>query len=269
MAARAMWKGTLQCGKLRVPVKLYSAIEDRSIHFRILGRRDAQPVHQAMVNPQTGEIVPHAETRRAYVADNGDRIILETSELDALEPQPSRDIDMVAFFPAEQIDHRWYERPYYLGPDGDSAAYFAFVEALEGSALEGLARWVMRGRAYMGALRLHEGYPVLVSLRHADEVVAVENLEAPGGAALNPKELAMARQLIGMLAAELDLSQYHDAYRERVLKLIEAKAKGGRRLKLVKPSTEEKPRDDLGRALQASLKAVRKGKKAQPFPRSA
>lgn len=257
MAARAIWKAVIQCGKLQIPVKLYSAIEDRNIRFRVLSRKDSQPVRQAMVNPETGEIVPHAETRRAYVADNGDRAILETSELAALEPKPSRDIDIVAFLPTEQIDHRWYERPYYLGPDGNSAAYFAFAEAIEDSALEGLARWVMRGKAYMGALCLHQGYPVLMSLRHADEVVAVENLEAPGGAALNPKELDMARQLIGMLAAELDLSNYHDAYRDRVMKLVEAKAKGGRRLKLVK-ATAKKPSDDLARALQASLKAVRK-----------
>jgi DNA end-binding protein Ku len=257
MAARAIWKAVIQCGKFPVPVKLYSAIEDRNIRFRVLSRKDTQPVRQAMVNPETGEIVPHAETRRAYVADNGDRTILETSELDALEPEPSRDIDIVAFLPFEQIDHRWYDRPYYLGPDGNSAAYFAFAEAIEESALEGLARWVMRGKAYIGALRLHLGYPVLVALKHADEVVAVANLEAPGGAALNPKELDMARQLIGMLAAELDLSSYHDAYRDRVLKLVEAKAKGGPRLKLVKTS-KKKSSDDLGRALQASLQAVRK-----------
>jgi len=252
-----MWKAVIQCGKLRVPVKLYSAIEDRNIRFRVLNRKDTQPVRQAMVNPETGDIVPHDETRRAYVGENGDRTILETSEIAALEPEPSRDIDIVAFLPTDQIDHRWYDRPYFLGPDGNSATYFAFVEAIEASALEGLARWVMRGKAYRGALRLHQGYPVLMSLRHADEVVAVENLEAPGGAALNPKELDMARQLIGMLAAELDLTDYHDAYRERVLELVDAKAKGGRRLKLVKPSTK-KPSDDLSRALQASLKAVRK-----------
>jgi DNA end-binding protein Ku len=257
MAARAIWKAVIQCGKFQVPVKLYSAIEDRNIRFRVLSRTDTQPVRQAMVNPQTGEIVPHDETRRAYVADNGDRTILETSELAALEPEPSRDIDIIAFLSSEQIDRRWYDRPYYLGPDGNSAAYFAFAEAIEASALEGLARWVMRGKAYMGALRIHQGYPVLMSLRHAGEVVAVEKLAAPGGAALNPKELDMARQLIGMLAAELDLSSYHDAYRERVLKLVEAKAKGGRRLKLVKVSTK-KASGDLGRALQASLKAVRK-----------
>lgn len=257
MAARAMWKAVVQCGKHQVPVKLYSAIEDRNIHFRILSRKDKQPVRGAMVNPETGKIVPHDETRRAYVAENGDRAILETSELDALEPEPSRDIEIIAFLPTDQIDHRWYDRPYYLGPDGDSKAYFAFTEAIETSELQGLARWVMRGKSYMGALRLYQGYPVLMSLKHADEVVAVENLEAPGGAALNPKELEMARQLIGMLAAELDLSDFHDAYRERVLKLVEAKAKGGPSLKLAKTSPK-KPNDDVKRALQASLKSVRK-----------
>lgn len=257
MAARAMWKAVIQCGHLQVPVKLYSAIEDRNIRFRILSRKDSQPVRQAMVNPETGETVPHDETRRAYVAENGDRTILEPSELDALEPEASRDINIIAFLPPGQIDHRWYDRPYYLGPDGNSASYFAFAEAMESGELEGLARWVMRGKAYTGALRLHEGYLVLMSLRHADEVVVAANLEAPGGSALNPKELDMARQLVGMLEAELDLANFQDAYRDRVRKLIESKAKGGRRLKLVKTSPK-KPSDDLSGALQASLKAARK-----------
>ncbi|MFN2361149.1 MAG: Ku protein [Marinobacter sp.] len=257
MAARAMWKAVVQCGKQQVPVKLYSAIEDRNIHFRILSRKDKLPVHGAMVNPETGKIVNHDETSRAYVADNGDRAILEKSELSALEPEPSRDIEMVAFLPIGQIDHRWHDRPYYLGPDGDSAAYFAFIEAIENTELQGLARWVMRGKSYRGALLLYQGYPVLMSLKHVDEVVAVEKLEAPGGAALNPKELEMARQLIGMLEEELELSDFHDAYRDRVLKLVEAKAKGGPRLKLAKASPK-KSNDDLKDALQASLKSARK-----------
>lgn len=255
--ARAMWKAVIQCGQLQVPVKLYSAIEDQNIHFRVLSRKDKQPVHSAMVNPETGVIVPYGDARRAYVADNGDRAILEKSELDALEPEPSRNIDIVAFLPTEQIDHHWYDRPYYLGPDGNSKAYFAFIDAIENSALQGLVRWVMRGKAYIGALRLHQGYPVLLSLKHSDEVVAVESLKAPGGTALNPKELDMARQLVGMLAADLDLSEFHDAYRDRVLKMVEAKAKGGPRLKLVKSATR-KPSDNLERALQASLQSMRK-----------
>jgi DNA end-binding protein Ku len=109
----------------------------------------------------------------------------------------------------------------------------------------------------LGALRLHLGYPVLMSLRHANEVVAVGAAGGAGRRALNPKELDMARQLIGMLEAELDLSSYHDAYRDRVLQLVESKGKGGPRLTLVKTSRKQ-PGDDLERALQASLQAVRK-----------
>lgn len=257
MAARAIWKAVIRFGNLKVPVKLYSAIEDQNIRFRILSRKDRQPVRQAMVNPETGVEVAHAETRRAYVADNGDRTILEPAELAALEPEASRDIDLVAFFPASQIDHRWYDRPYYLGPDGNSAAYLAFAQAIEDSELEGFARWVMRGKAYIGALRLHQGYPVLISLRHANEVVAVAKLQAPGGSALNPRELDMARQLVEMLAAQLDLSSYQDDYRERVLKLVKAKAKGGKSLKLVKTASKP-PSEDLSHALQQSLQSVRK-----------
>jgi DNA end-binding protein Ku len=209
-----------------------------------------------MVNPDTGEVVPHEEIRRAYVAANGDRVILEPAELATLEPEPSREIRLVAFLPPGEIAHRWYERPYYLGPDGSSSAYFALTEAVSASGLEGLAQWVMRGKEYVGALRLYKGYLMLMSMRRAGEVVAVEGLKAPGGSPLNPKELAMARQLVGLLESEFDLSSYQDAYRARVLELVQAKAKGAR-LKLVKPSRKQ-PSDDLHDALQASLQAMRK-----------
>lgn len=257
MAARAIWKAVIQCGKHNVPVKLYSAIEDRNIHFRILSRKGKQPVRGAMVNPETGRVVPYDKTRRAYVAENGNHVILNPSELNAMEPEPSREIELITFLPAGQIDYRWYDRPYYLGPDGDSKAYFAFTEAMENSELQGFARWVMRGKRYRGALHVHQGYLMLMSLRPAEEVVDVEDLEAPSGKALNSKELNMARQLVDMLAAELDLTAFQDDYRDRVLKLLKAKAKGSPPLKLAK-RPYKKPDEDLKQALQASIKSVRK-----------
>ena len=256
MAARAMWKAEIHCGESKVPVKLYSAIENRDIHFRLLGRKSKQPVRQAMVNPETGKVVPPEDIRRAYVTDDGDRVILDPEEMSALDPEASRDIELIAFLPPAQIDHRWYDRPYYLGPDGNSGAYFALAEAVDASGLEGLARWVMRGQQYAGALRTYQGYLMLVSLRHAGEVVAVDQLEAPPGPALNPKELAMARQLVGMLESEFDLSSYHDAYRARVVELLETTAQGGK-VKRIKPK-RKKEIDDVGSALEASLKAMRK-----------
>ncbi len=256
MTARAMWKGVLHCQAARVPVKLYAAVEDRAIRFRLLNRSDLRPVRQALVHPDTGAIVPQEGVRRAYVSDAGDRVILSTAELKALEPKESRDIELLAFVPPAQFDHRWYDRPYFLGPDGSANEYNALADALEGTGLEGVARWVMRGRQYVGALRLHQGYPVLIALRHAGEVVPAQSLPAPEGPALDRRELEMARQLVEMLAADFEPAAYQDEYRQRVAELVAAKAKG-RRLRLVAPRRKAAT-DDLSRALRDSLRAVRK-----------
>ncbi|MCG7599070.1 Ku protein [Halomonas sp. McH1-25] len=256
MAARAMWKGVVRFGEVRVPVKLYSAVQDRSVHFRLLHGKDRSPVKQAMVNPQTDEAVPFSEARRAYRTDEGRLVCLEHAELEELEPEQTRDIEVISFLPPEEIDHRWYSRPYYLGPDGEEDEYFALIEALQRSGREGLARWVMRKKAYIGALRLHQGYPMLMSLRHDEEVVSLDTLNSPGGARLDDKELGMAQQLIGMLEAPFEPEQYHDEYRERVMSLIDAKQRG----ESVKVTPIRRPElsDDVTTALEASLKGGRK-----------
>jgi DNA end-binding protein Ku len=255
MAARAMWKGVIRFGRVRVPVKLYSALEDRDVHFRLLHGADHVPVRQELVNPETEEAVPYAEARRGFVTDDGDLVILEPEELDALEPEASRDIDVIGFLPHEEIDHRWYLRPYYLGPDGDEEGYFTLIAALERSGRQGLARWTMRNKEYVGALRLHRGYPMLIALRNEEQVVAVDELEAPAGGELDERELAMAGQLMEMLAAEFDPSEYRDEYRARVLELVETKAKGG----AVKARRKRKAGryEDLSGALRASLEKER------------
>jgi DNA end-binding protein Ku len=257
MAARAMWKGVIRFEGVRVPVKLYAAVEDTSVHFRLLHATDHAPVKQVLVNPKTDEVVPYQETRRAFVTDDRDLVVLKEDELAALEPEPARDIEILQFLPQQAIDHRWYLRPYYLGPDeGGKEAYFALVEALDRTGREGLVRWVMRNKAYVGALRLHGGYPMLVALRHADEVVAVEDLEVPGGRPPDERELAMAHQLVDMLAADFVPADYHDEYRARLRELIETKARGGKVRAL--PKRKARPAEDLTRALEASLKQVRK-----------
>lgn len=256
MAARAIWKGIIRFDDVRVPVKLFTAVQDRSVHFRLLHRKDRSPVKQAMVNPQTDEVVPHRDTRRAYVSDEGSLVVLDRDELEALTPTHSRDIEVTHFLPPQVIDHRWYSRPYYLGPDGEDEAYFALIEALERSGREGLAQWVMRNKAYVGALRLHEGVPMLMSLRHHEEVVNVDTLEAPKGKKLDDKELDMARKLIDMLAAPFEPEKYRDEHRERIMEMIEAKQRG-ERVKVI-PIRRPEPSEDLSQALEASLKQERK-----------
>lgn len=256
MSIRAMWKGVIRFNSIRVPVKLYGAVEDRNVHFRLLHRQDMEPVHQHLVNAETDEVVPYEETRRAYVTEAGDRVLLEPSELEALEPEASRDIEVLGFLPAHAIDHCWYDRPYYLGPDEDSAEFFALADALEAMQVEGLARWVMRNKSHVGALQLYQGYPMLMSLHHAEEVVPVEALKPPEGPPLDKRELGMARQLIEMLESEFQPQEYHDEFRGRVLEMLAAKALGKQ---VRKRATKPRERSmNLSHALEASLQQARK-----------
>ncbi len=256
MAARAIWKAVLRIGAESVPVKLYSAVQDRTVHFRLLHDEDKTPVRQRLVNPETDEIVEFASARHAYATPEHDLVLLADDELEALEPKASRDIALVRFVPPAAIDHRWYDRPYYLGPDGAGEEYLALLEALKRSGRDGLAHWVMRGKAYRGALRAGEECLVLISLRSAEETISATDLGAPAGAPLNEKEVAMARQLLSILEAEFDPTQFRDEYRERLLDLIEAKAKG-KTVRRERPEVQ-RPSEDLTAALQASLEKERK-----------
>ncbi|HEX9106981.1 MAG TPA: Ku protein [Longimicrobiales bacterium] len=225
--ARAIWKGVLRCGHISVPVKFYSAVQDRAIHLRLLDRKRHEPVEQKMVDPETGRVVPGSEIGRAYPTDDRQLVLLEPEELEKLEPAPSREVRLLRFLEPERITHQWYDRPYFLGPDDSSEQYFALAEALRLEDKVGVARWVMRKQEYVGALRLEQGYLMMITLRHRGEVIPASSLAPPPGRALQPRELAIARQLIGAMEVEdLDLSAFHDEYRERVLDLVHAKARG-------------------------------------------
>lgn len=257
MAARAMWKGIVCFGDVRVPVKLYAAVQDRSVHFRLLHEKDHAPVRQAMVNPETDEEVPYDDTRRAYVSETRDLVVLDEEDLETVEPEASREIRILQFVAPSLIDHRWYRRPYYLGPDdGAEEAWRALAAALARQELEGLARWTMRRKEYVGALRLHAGCPMLVSLRHAEEIVSLAGLDVPAGRDLDERELAMARQLVDMLAANFEPEAWQDEYRQRVEQLIATKASGGKVKSM--PRRQARRSEDLTAALQASLKQERK-----------
>jgi len=221
MPARAIWKAVIRFGDVEVPVKLYSGIQDTGPHFRLLHDRDRAPLKQKMV-----------------------------------EPEDSRFIDVVHFVPTAALDHAFYGRPYWLGPDGPhDGTYWALVDALSSEDREGIARWVMRKRAYTGALRVREDHLVLITTRHVGEVVEPAEIKPPGGRAPDPKELRMAQQLVGMLEGRFEPEQYHDEYRERVLELVRRKGRGE---KIVTPKVVAKPAvgPNLAAALQKSIAAA-------------
>lgn len=256
MAARAIWKGVVRIGTLSVPVKLYSGVVDRSIHFRLLHKTDHAPVKQQLISSETEEPIESAEVRKAFPVSRGRLVLLEKEELEELEPEDSRDIEVTRFVNPGEIDHRWYQRAYLLGPDASSKAYFAAAAALEKKKKIGVARWTMRDRAYTGALLAEDGYLMLVTLRHAEEVVDLDTLRPPGGRALAQREVEMASQLVMALHDKFEPEQFRDEYRARVLDLVESKAAGKKpKIATFRP---RKQSDDLGKALEASLAGVRR-----------
>ena len=257
MAARAIYKAVIRFADVRVPVKLYAAVQDRAVHFRLLHRKDHSPVKQVMVNPVSGDSVAYADAKKAWIGEDGTAVMLDREELAELAPPASRDVDVIAFLPPAAIDHRWYDRPYYLGPDGDRDQYTALAEALAAEDRAGLVRWSMRSKGYIGALESRGEYLMLISLRHAEEVIDASDLQAPRGRALDDKELAMARQLMDMLAADFEPTDYVDEHRQRVLELVAAKARG-HKIEQPRARRRREPSEDLGSALQASLAAARR-----------
>lgn len=256
--ARAMWKASLRVGKEELPVKLYSAVEDTAVHFRLLHARDHTPVAQRMVDPNTEEEVADEEVQRGLEIEEGVFVILQPEELASVEPEASRDIEVTRFVPRDAVDPGWYRRPYMLGPDGQSEDYFALAAALEETGRVGIARWVMRRTQYSGALAPHEGRLALIALKPAEEVVSTAQLTAPGGPALQKLERELAEQLISALDGPFDPTILHDDYRERVRELIAAKAKG--KTIRFKEAPPPKATNDLSGALRKSLQAAKERK---------
>lgn len=260
MTARAIWKGELKLSSTKIPVKLYSAVTDRSVRFHILDDKHLMRVKQHMVHPENGEEVSNQEVQKGFEIEPGKFVIVTDEDLKSLEPKPSREIEISEFVPPEKISQQWYERPYYLGPDGDEKAYFALAEALEKRGREGIAHWVMRNKPYFGAMRAQDGYLVLVTLRNSNEVISAGDLPKPAGREPSKKELEMAKHLLSLLEGEFNPADFKDEYRERVLEFIGRKAKGrAPRLTAVKSKRKTTSLDSV---LAKSIAALRKEKRA-------
>jgi DNA end-binding protein Ku len=255
-----MWKGQLKVGTTKIPVKLYSAVQDQTVRFHILDEKHLARVKQHMIDPDSGEEVPSEEIQKGYEVEPGKFVILTEEDLEKLEPPASRDIEVVEFVPHDKISQQWYDRPYYLGPEDDDKEYFALVEALNNKESEGIAHWVMRGKYYAGGLRAVDDYLFLFTLRDANEVILADELTKPAGAAPTQKELTMAKQLVEMLQGEFNPADYKDEYRERVMEFIERKARGhAPRLRAVKTKRQTGALDNV---LAKSIASLKKEKRA-------
>jgi DNA end-binding protein Ku len=251
-----MWKADLALGELKVPVKLYAAVRDTKVHFRLLHAADHAPVKQQMVDPETELPVPAANVKKAVAVDRGVYVLLTDADQAALTPKPSRLISVEQVVAARAVDERWFDRPYYLGPDGDDEGYFALAEALNKRESVAIAHWVLRNKRYVGALHASGGYLLLETLRYAQEMVEVGAIRPSAARAPDKREIALAEQLIGALEDRFDASEFRDEYQEQLRELLATKAAG----KVVRfPKAPKRvPQDSLVASLQASLKARRK-----------
>ena len=258
--ARAIWKGELLVGDQQVPVKMYSAVEDRKVHFRLLHAKDHAPVEQRIVRKTDGREVDADDRRKALPVSDENAVILQPAELDELEPPPSREVRLCRFVKPALLSDQWYDRPYWLGPDDDAAAYFALAEAVEKAGVLGIARWVMRKKPYLGALAAAGGHLMMITLRRADQVLAVADLEIPEGREPDAKELELAERLVDSIADDFEPARWHDQYRERVCRLVEAKARG-EKIETRAPA-RKRSGGDLAESLRQSLAAVKEKKVA-------
>ncbi len=255
MNTRAIWQGQLKIRKHELAVKLYSALQDRQIHFHLLHRRDRTRVQQRMVDTETGKAVPLSEARKAFEAEPGLYVEVTEEEVERSLPKPHRLVNVSSFVPISAIDPSLYDHPYFLGPAEESATdYFGLAQALANKKNAGLASWVMRKHSYRGILTSQDGYLMLITLRLAQEVIPIGQLEAPQGSTTTAKEKDLAGKLIEELSGTFLSSDYRDLYQDRIHELIESKRTGKKlKRKRVPRRVQEKSLTD---ALEKSLRAV-------------
>jgi DNA end-binding protein Ku len=262
--ARAIWSGAISFGLVNIPVKLYSAVSKKTVRFHQLDAESGQRIRQQRINPESGEEVPYEQIIKGYEIGPDRYVTITPDELESVEPQKTRTIDIEDFVELDQIDPIFYDHPYYLAPDtGAGKAYRLLLDAMQEAGKVAIARVVIRSKENLVAIRPHGGVLTMETMLFADEVISPDSLEelsaTDGDQKTSKRELDMAQQLIDSLTSEFEPEKYHDEYRERVLELIERKAQG-ETVVIEAPPEEPKEVPDLMAALEASIASAKSPK---------
>ncbi len=259
---RAIWSGTISFGLVNVPVRMFSAVSERDLHFNLLHEPDDGHIGYQKICKAEDKPVPDDEIVKAFELEKGEFVVLSDEDFEAVEAEAgARTIEITDFVPYDDIDPIYFERTYYLGAqDGSEKVYALLRQAMEQSGLAAVARFVMRDKQHLGVLRVREGAITLERMYFADEIRPVDDV-APGKVKVDKRELEMAASLIEQFSGEWEPERYEDDYRNRLLERIRAKRKG----KTVTPpetEPEEEPADLLA-ALRASVESA-KGSRNKP-----
>ncbi|WP_354698190.1 Ku protein [Paraconexibacter sp. AEG42_29] len=261
--ARAIWTGAISFGLVTIPVKLYAAVQSKSVKFNQLDGQDHQRIQMKRVNAATGEEVPYARIVKGYELAKDRYVIIEPGELESLDPKKTKTIDIDAFVDLAEIDPIHYDHAYYLAPaPGGAKPYRLLVDTMAETGKVAIATVVIRSKEQLVALRAAGDVMAMTTMVFPDEVVDPKTLdEIPNADEIqsSDRELAMARQLVESLADPFEPGRYRDTYREQILAMIERKANGEVVSVEAPVEGEEAPAPDLMAALKASLDAARAG----------
>jgi DNA end-binding protein Ku len=261
--ARAIWSGAISFGLVTVPVKAYAASRDHSVHFHQLQRGKTARIRNKKVSERTGREVEAEDIELGYEISPGKYVTVDPDELDALRPRSTRTLDVTDFVALEEIDPIYYQRTYWLAPDGEAAgrAYRLLLAAMEDQERVGIGTVVMRRKQYLAAIRPLDGALALSTMRFADEVIDKSDIDGLPSRRIKveKKELTLANQIIDSLASDWDPKRYHDTYTEELRDLIKRRAEGE------EVEVEEAPAVaanviDLMEALERSVNAAKKAR---------
>jgi DNA end-binding protein Ku len=259
----AIWKGNITFGLVNIPVELQSAVRTDNISFRLLHGEDLSPVRYERVCQEDGETVPWDEIVKGYEYEKGKFVVMTDEDFETATLEQSQTIDILDFVNEEDIDPRFFERPYFLvaGKGGDKA-YALLREAMRATGSVGIGKVIIRQKQHLASVKVVGDALVLELMRFAHELVNPEEFSFPPAEGVRPQELEMAQQLIANLEASFDPAKYTDEYRENLLRIIKAKMKGKTpKLEGPRREPEEAGVIDLMSRLRASLGQGRDGGK--------
>ena len=258
---RAIWKGAVSFGLVSIPVKLYTATEEKDVAFHQVHRADGGRIRYKRVCQVDGEEVPYSDIAKGYELPSGETVVITDEDLADLPLSTSRVVDVLSFVPLEQVDPIYFAKSYYLEPDKTATKpYVLLRDALEQADSVALVKVAIRTRETLATLRVRDGVLVLETMVWPDEVREPEFAFLDDDVQVRPQELAMAQSLIESMSADFDPTQYHDDYREALQEVIEAKVEG--REVVEQPVQEEEAGSvvDLMAALRASVAAAKQGR---------
>ena len=228
--ARAIWKGSITFGLVNIPVGLFSAEQREEVSFHLLDRRNMSRVRYKRVNEKTDKEVPWDETVRGYEYEEGQYVVLTDEDLRRASPEKTQTVDILDFVDLEEIDPRFFDKPYYLAPDKRGAKSYALLrETLRRTRKVGIATVVIRTKQYLAAVTVHEDVLVLNILRYGHELRDWDSLDLPKGKeGVSDRELEMAERLVEGMVSDWDPDRYKDTYVEDMMAMIKERVKSGK-----------------------------------------